>query len=37
MFYMHEKCKFMIFKFSNVIQQDNKGVVGNLIWVLWEI
>jgi len=31
MFYVHEKCKFLIFKFSKVMQQHTQGVVGNLI------
>ena len=37
MFYVHAKCKFLIFKFSKVMQQHTEGVVGKLIWVLLEI
>jgi len=37
MFYMHENAKFLTFKFSKVMQQRTKGVVGNLIWVLLAI
>ena len=37
MFYMHENAKFLIFKFSKVMQQHTYGVVGNLILVLLEI
>ena len=32
MCYVHEKCKISDFKFSQVMQQNTKGVVGNLIW-----
>jgi len=34
---MHENTKFLIFKFSKVVQQHTLGVVGNLILVLLEI
>jgi len=37
MFYVHAKRKFLIFKFSKVMQQHTQGVVGNPIWVLLEI
>jgi len=37
MFYVHEKCKISVFKFSKVMQQHASGVVGNLIWILLEI
>jgi len=37
MFYVHAKCKFVIFKFSYVMQQHAQGVVGTLICVLLEI
>jgi len=36
-FYMHENCKFLIFKLSKVMQQYTYGVVDNLISVLLEI
>jgi len=34
MFYVHAKCKFLIFKFSKVMQQHISGVVGSLILVV---
>jgi len=34
---MHENAKFVMFKFSKVMQQHALGVVGNLILVLLEI
>jgi len=37
MFYMHENAKFLIFKFSKVMQQHTWGVVGNLILIFLEI
>jgi len=37
MFYMIKNVKFRIFKFSKVMQQYTKGVVGNLILILLEI
>jgi len=37
MFYVHDNCEFLIFKFSKVMQQHTYGVVGNLILVLLEI
>jgi len=37
MFYVHAKCKFLIFKFSYAMQQRTQGVVGKLICVLLEI
>jgi len=37
MFYVHEKCKISDFKFSKVMQQLTVGMVGNLIWILFEI
>ena len=36
-FYVHENCKFLIFKFSKVMQQHTWGVVGNQILVFLEI
>jgi len=36
-FYVHENCKFLIFKFSKVKQQHTKGVVNILLLVLLEI
>ena len=35
--HVREKCKFIILKFSKVMQQHTYGVVGNLISVLLEI
>jgi len=35
--YVHENCKFLIFKFSKVMQQHTEGVVGSVIPVLLEI
>ena len=32
MFHAHEKCKIYDFKFSKVMQQNTKGMVGYLIW-----
>jgi len=32
---MHAKCKFLIYKFSKIMQQHTQGVVGNLIWFSW--
>jgi len=29
--------KFVIYKFSNVVQQHTSGVMGNLTWVLLKI
>jgi len=37
MFYMQENAKFLILKFSKVMQQHTYGVVSNLIQVLLEI
>jgi len=34
---MYENAKFLIFKFSKVMQQHSEGVVGNLILALLEI
>jgi len=34
MFYVHAKCKFLIFKFSKVMQQHISGVVGSLILIV---
>jgi len=36
-FYVHENCKFLIFKFYKVMQQHTKGVVGILLLVLLKI
>ena len=36
MFYVHAKCKFLIFKLSKVMQQHTSGVVGNLMWFCWK-
>jgi len=36
MFYV-KNAKFLIYKFSKVVQQHTSGVMGNLIWLLLKI
>ena len=37
MFYLHEQCKILIFKFPKVMQQHSLRCGGKLTWVLLEI